>query len=218
MQYSDSYFYFYFLNKHTSQTPTCTEGSKNFGSKIPQLAELFYTEQILVHWLAGDAFQLGGVRQSDTDCIDMDAFCSGLFRFRNGSAGVDVGHTVSDHDGHIGNLRTVTIRFRVHLSSHGVEGVGRVGAAVAVGDIIDGCEESQFVLVFVQVELQVVLRAVDDDTHTHVAVVNVGVEEEVLDEVLHDEEVEFRDAGGGIHHKHHVHQGVIALWREWEKC
>ena len=175
-----------FTKQHSFQTPTSTKGREDFGSKIPQLAELFYTEQVLVNWLAGDAFQLGGVRQSNTDCIDMDAFCSGLFRFRNGSAGVDVGHTVSDHDGNIGNPRTVTIRFRVHLSPHGVEGVGRVGAAVAVGDIIDGCEESQFVLVFVQVELQVVLRAVDDDTHTHVAVVNVGVEEEVLYEVLHD--------------------------------
>ena len=75
-----------------------------------------------------------------------------------------------------------------------------------------------FVLVvFVQVKLQEVLCAVDGNAHTYVAVVNVGVEEEVLDEVLHDEKVVFRDTGGGIHHKHHVHQGVVALWREWGK-
>ena len=75
-----------------------------------------------------------------------------------------------------------------------------------------------FVLVvFVQVELQVVLRTADDNAHTHVVIVNVGVEEEVLDEVLHDKEVVFRDACGNVQNKLHVHQGIIALWTEWGK-
>ena len=50
-------------------------------------------------------------------------------------------------------------------------------------------------------ELQVVLGAVADDTHSHVAVVNVGIGKEVLDEVLHDAEILLRDAGGGVQHK-----------------
>ena len=70
---------------------------------------------------------------------------------------------------------------------------------------------SPFILMFVEVELQVVLRAVADDTHTHVTVVNVGVGEEVLHKVLHDIEVGFRDTAGGVQHKHQVHRGVIPL-------
>ena len=199
----------HFQSRYIIQTPTCTEGSKDFGSKIPQLAELFYTEQVLVNWLAGDAFQLGGVRQSDTDCIDMDAFCSGLFRFWNGSAGVDVGHTISHHDADVGNVRTVTIGSGEHLRSHGVEGVSCVGAAITVGDVVDGIKDFDLGSVCVQLELYVILSAVDDDTHTHIAVVNVSNEEEVLDEVFHQFKIWSCDTGGGVQNKHQVNLGLV---------
>lgn len=166
---------------------------------------------MLVHRLADDAFQLGGVRYSHTDGVHVDTVCSGLFCFRNGSAAVDVGHTASHHHGHIGSSGTVAIGCCVHAIPHGFESVGHVNPAGAVGHTVDGSEESPFILMFVEVELQVVLRAVADDTHTHVTVVNVGVGEEVFHKVLHDVEVGFRDTAGGVQHKHQVHRGVIPL-------
>ena len=142
----------------------------------------------------------------------MDAFCSGLFCFWNGSAGVDVGHTISHHDADVGNVGTVAVGSGVHLRSHGVEGISCVGAAVTVGDVVDGLKDFNLGIIVFQVELYVVLGAVDDDTHTHVAAVNVSNEEEVLDEVFHQFEVWSCDTGGGIQHKHQVDLDLVTPW------
>ena len=139
----------------------------------------------------------------------MDAFCSGLFCFWNGSAGVDVGHTISHHDADVGNAGTVAIGSGEHLRSHGVEGIGCVGAAITVGDVVDSLKDLDLGSVCVQLELYIVLSAVDDDTHTHIAIVDISNEEEVLDKVFHQFEVWSCDTGGGIQHKHQVYLSLI---------
>ena len=188
---------------------TWTESSEDLVSECSEFTELLHSKAVLAGWLAGDTVQLGGVRQPDTDGVDVDAFCSGLFRFRNGSAGVDVGHTVSYHDANVGNVGTVAVGSGEHLRSHGVEGVGSVGAAVTVGDVVDGFKNVDLGGVGVQLELYVVFGAVDDDTHAHIAVVDVGDEEEVLDEVFHQFEVGSRDTGGGVQNKHQIDLGLV---------
>ena len=190
------------------QLLTRTECREHRVSQVSEFIELLHSKAVLIHRFAGDTVQLGGVRQPDTDGVDVDACCSGLFRFRNGSAGVDVGHTVSYHDGHIGNPWTVAIGCCEHLSPHGVESVGRVGAAVTVRNIVEGLKQRYLVLVSVEIKLHVILGAVNDDSHSRVARVYVSDEKEVLDKVLHHQEVVFRDTGRCIQHKHQVHFSV----------
>ena len=188
---------------------TWTECSKDLVPECSEFAELLHSKAVLAGWLAGNAVQFSGVCQSDTDGVDVDAFCSGLFCFWNGSAGVDVGHAISHHDADVGNVRTVTIGTGEHLRSHGVEGISCVGTAITVGDVVDGIKDLDLGSVCVQLKLHIILSAVDDHTHTHIAIVNVGDEEEVLDEVFHQFEVWSCDTGGGIQHKHQVNLGLI---------
>ena len=174
-----------------------------------QFAELLHSKAVLTGWLAGNAVQLCGVCQSNTDGVDVDAFCSGLFCFRNGSAGVDVGHTISHHNADVGNVWTVTIGSGEHLRSHGVEGISCVGAAITVWDVVNGIKDFNLGSVCVQLELYIVLGAVDDDTHTHIAVVDVGDEKEVLNKVFHQFKVWSCDTGGGVQNKHQVDLSLI---------
>ena len=191
---------------------TWTEGRKDLVPECSEFTELLHSKAVLTGWLAGNTIQLGGVCQSNTDGIDVDAFCSGLFCFWNGSAGVDVGHTISHHDADVGNVGTVAIGSGEHLRSHGVEGISCVGAAVTVGDVVDGIKNFDLGSVCVQLELYVVLGAVDDDTHTHIAIVDVGDEEEVLDEVFHQFKVWSCDTGGGIQHKYQIDLSLVTTW------
>ena len=169
-----------------------------------RFSELLHSKAVVLHRLAGDAVQLSGVRQTNTNGVDVDAVSPRLLSLRDGSARVDVGHAVSDDDADVGHVRPVSVGGSVHLRPHGQQGVSCVGTPVAVGDVLNGRQHVHFGVVRVQVELQMVLSAVDDHTHSHVATINVSNEEEVGNEILHQLEVGLRHTGGGVQYKHQV--------------
>ena len=168
-----------------------------------------HSKAVVIHGLAGDSVQFSGVLQGDADGVDVDAFSSGLLCLRDGPAGVDVGHAISDDDGYVGNIRAVAVGCREHFRPHGLDAVCRVGAAVPVRDFVNGVKEAGFVSVGVEVELKMDVGAVDDDAHTHVTVVNGSVEEEILNEVLQDVVVGLCHTGGGVQNEDQVHFGVV---------
>ena len=182
-------------------------------SERVQPAEVLHAVAVVLHRSAGHAVQLLGVGQTDADAVDVDALCPRLLSLGDGSARVDVGHAVSDDNGHVGHARPVPVGRCEHLRPHGQQGVCSVGAALTVRHAVNGSIQARPVAVGVQMELQVVVVAEGDYTHTHAAVVNAGFRQEVDQEILHHLEVELRHAGGRVQHKHHVHLGATVCNR-----
>ena len=183
---------------------TWTYGREDLLMQSTQLWEILHYEPVFVYRQTGYPVQLSSVCQSNPYRIDGDSLASGGLGLRQSLSGVDVGHAISDHYGHVVHAWPVPVLPCKHLCSHHSQPVCCVGAACGVVDAVDNRHNFWFTLISVEMKLDVNTGAVNHHSNPDTAAIDVSKWNEVFDEVKNQLEVWFCDTSWRIQNKHEV--------------
>ena len=181
--------------------PTFTDALLDGVDDAVEIDEGVEREDVRADWVAGDSLQFQHVdRRRHADGEHRDAGVVRSIRRIDRQllvARLAVGHDNAD-PGVAVALRTRAVRFGEADVDHRVESEVGVRSAGHVDDSVDGRQHLRFVVVRVQVEVELDIRAEADDADADRIQSDFESVNDLLNEVLHQQEVIGADAAGAV--------------------